>query len=468
MMRFKIAFRNILRNGRRSLMTGSAIAVGAMAIILFGEFVGFIVVGVQTGTVRNSGHLTVFHSGYMDFGSGNPSAYSIGDYQKVIRLIENDPELKAKINVVTPTASLFGIAGNFTIDTSKTFFAKGLVPMDRQRMGVWDEYRLGHDDSRSALAFSDKNPNHGVIGIGLARVLGLCKPLHIAHCPSPPEAKQAKPVEAPPLDLNLAELSARDRDGAPAGPEETAPRIDLLAATAEGAPNVVSFFVDEAQSQGFKDLDDNYVGMNLVLAQQLLYGRGEHKAVGIEIQLQRSEDLTAARARLETLFRDQGLDLEVRDFTELQPQYLQLVGFLGAIFSFIAIIMGVIVLFTIVNTMTMAVMERTNEIGTARAMGVRRGGIRDQFLLEGWMLGTIGATFGVILASLIAVSFNHLGVTYTPPGNVHPVPLQLLTHGVRGLLVSVWGGLMLTATIASVIPANRAARLRVVEALRHV
>ena len=89
MMLFKIAFRNILRNARRSLMTASAIAVGAIAMILFGEYIAFIMVGLETSAVMNGGHLTVYHKGYFDFGSGNPSAYSIGDYQTVTRLIEN-------------------------------------------------------------------------------------------------------------------------------------------------------------------------------------------------------------------------------------------------------------------------------------------------------------------------------------------------------------------------------------------
>ena len=69
--------------------------------------------------------------------------------------------------------------------------------------------------------------------------------------------------------------------------------------------------------------------------------------------------------------------------------------------------MGVIVLFAVVNTMTMNVMERTNEIGTIRAMGVRRNGIRAQFVIEGWMLGAIAATVGVVLAFGVAAAINH-------------------------------------------------------------
>jgi len=468
MMLFKIAFRNILRNARRSLMTASAIAVGAIAMILFGEYIAFIMVGLETGAVANGGHITVYHKGYFDFGSGNPSAYSIDKYQSVMRLIENDPELKPEITVVTPNVTLFGIAGNFAIDSSKTFYGSGFVAADRKKMRLWNEYgilRLGRADD---VGISDNDQTHGIVGMGMARVLGLCQPLKIANCPSPPKPKAAPVADAPAPDVNLAELSARDRESVQAQPTETKPRIDLLAATAEGAPNVVSFFVNRAQNMGFKELDDMYVGMNLKLAQDLLYGRGEHKAVSIQIQLRRSEDMQKARMRLDTLFKQNGLDLEVHDFKELTPQYTQIISFMSAIFTFISVIMGVIVLFTIVNTMSMSVMERTNEIGTARAMGVRRSGIRRQFLVEGWMLGAIGATAGVVLASLLATWFNHAGVMYTPPGQASPVPLLLLTTGVGKLLFSVWFGLLLMATIAAIIPASRAARMLVVDALRHV
>ena len=135
--------------------------------------------------------------------------------------------------------------------------------------------------------------------------------------------------------------------------------------------------------QGVKELDDNYVAMHLPLAQQLVYGRGEHKATGIVLQLNRTEDLEAARARLNALIGAHQLDLEVRDFAELTPFYGQVIRLFSAIFLFITLIMGVIVLFAVVNTMTMNVMERTNEIGTIRAMGVRRSGIRAQFVVEG-------------------------------------------------------------------------------------
>ena len=467
-MLFKIAFRNILRNRRRSLMTGSAIAVGAMAMLVFGCYISYIFAAFETGLVQRIGHLTVFRSGYFVFGAGNPAAYGIDDYQRTMTLIGDDPVLKPMIRVLTPTQSLLGIAGNFSPgnDAAKTFLGVGVVPSDQQRMRQWNEYGAGRPYVRDTR-LADDAPQRGLVGGGLARILGLCPALKMTGCPTPPPQPMRTVANAPPGE-DLTALARVDLGGA-SGPAGRLPQLDLLSATAGGAPNVVSMDVAGVDPQGVKELDDNYVAMPLPLAQQLVYGRGEHKATGIVLQLYRSEDLTAARARLGTLIAARKLGLEVRDFAELTPFYGQVIRLFSAIFLFIALIMGVIVLFAVVNTMTMNVMERTNEIGTIRAMGVRRNGIRAQFVVEGSLLGAIAATAGVILAFGVATAINHAGMTWTPPGNASAVPFLLAMPSDRPpLLLGTWLGLVLVATFAALLPANRAARLPVVDALRHV
>ena len=208
--------------------------------------------------------------------------------------------------------------------------------------------------------------------------------------------------------------------------------------------------------------------MNIGLAQNLIYGRGEHKATGIIVQLNRTDDMKSARARLLSLFKEHSLDLELRDFTELNPQYNQIIALFGSIFSFISVIIGIVVLFTVTNAMGMSVIERTGEIGTTRAMGVRRQGIRWQFLVEGALLGVIGATVGVGLAYLAAYGINHSALTWTPPGQAAPVPLRLYMAGAYSLIAVTWTGLLAVSALAGLIPANRAARMTVVDALRHV
>src|SRR6201997_2290105 len=468
---FKIAFRNMLRNLRRSLMTGSAVAAGALALLLFGGFAAYIFAGLETNNVQRIGHLTVFRAGYFLLGAGNPAAYGIDHYRDVIALIERDPVVGPMINVITPTQSLVGIAGNFSgsVEASKTFLGTGLVPSNRERMRQWDEFRAsaGYAPDRR---MSDEDPSRGEIGVGLARVLGLCGPLGLHGCPAlpaarPSSAEAADATGAP--QRELTELAARDLTTGAQG-SNLSPQIDLLAATAGGTPNVVQLAVGGAEPQGVKELDDNFVAMPLGLAQQLGYGRGEHKATGIVLQLPRSEDLPAARTRLTTLFRQKHLDLEVRDFGELSPFYGQVKNMFSAIFLFIALVMGVIVLFAVVNTMTMNVMERTNEVGTIRALGVRRAGIRAQFTVEGVLIGAIGATVGAVVALGIAGLINSAGLTWIPPGNATAVPLRLDVAGRAALVGGAWLGLAVVTTLAALLPANRAARLPVVDALRHV
>jgi putative ABC transport system permease protein len=463
----KIAFRNLLRNVRRSAMTGSAVAAGALAMLLFGGFVSYIFAGLETNNVQRIGHLTVFRQGYFLLGSGNPAAYGIDKYQDVMQLIEHDSVVGPMIQVITPTQSLVGIAGNFSgeVEASKTFLGVGLIPSDRERMRQWDEFGAGRPytpDSR----MSDSDPSRGLVGVGLARVLGLCTALGMPDCPPLAPAGGSAGQPASSVGQDIAKLALNDV--AAGGADKSGPRIDLLAATAGGAPNVVSLTVSGSESQGVKELDDNYVAMPLALAQQLVYGRGEHKVTGIVLQLRRSEDLPAARARLAALFQQNRLDLDVRDFGELTPFYGQVVKMFSFIFLFIALVMGVIVLFAVVNTMTMNVMERTNEIGTIRAMGVRRSGIRAQFIVEGALIGAIGATLGAGIAFLIAATLNHAGLTWIPPGNASAVPLRLDVAGSPALMIGAWLGLALVATLAALLPSNRAARLPVVDALRHV
>ena len=464
MMTLKIAFRNVLRNRRRSAMTLLAIAVGVIGIVLFGDFVRFVTAGLETNAVDKVGHLNVFRTGYFAFGAGNPAEFGIDDYAGVVKAIGDDPALAGKLNVVTPVVQLAGIAGNFELDVSKTFLGTGVVPSDRDRLERWDEHGVSRRRLLPDSGLRDGDESRGIVGVGVARVLGLCERLKLDGCP--PRPRKASPDGAA-LAVDLAGLADADRPSA-APPGNDLARLDLLAATAGGAPNVVNLSVSRAEPQGVRELDDNFVAMHIALAQRLLYGRTTPKATGIIVQLRRTEDLAYARQRLGQMFGERHLDLEIRDFADLQPFYKQAVGMFRAIFLFISLIMGIIVLFTIVNTMGMSVMERTTEIGTARAMGVRRAGIRRVFLVEGAILGAIGATIGAALAQVIGTAVNHASLTWTPPGQAEPVPLEVLTANSMGFVTLVWFAIVAAATFAALIPANRGARLEVVDALRHV
>jgi putative ABC transport system permease protein len=461
-MMYRIAFRSIFRNARRSLTTTLSIAIGCAAMLIFAAYALYDVYVLQTTAVERGGHLTVYSRGYFDFGLGDPAIWGIGDYAGLARLIARDPVLARLAIVVTPVQFLGGIAENPENSGSRTFFASGFVPVDQARMQHWNEYGIGQDLERTGLDSDD--PASGVIGFGFARYLGLCERLRLADCPKPPRNMPTRD------DASVASLPRQDFSAVAErhAPQGHVPRIDLMAATASGAPNIVSMKVGRVERQGGKEMDDGYVVMNLTLAQQLVYGRGDHKVTGIILQLHRTEDIPTARARLRALFAARHLSLEVRDFREINTYYGQTLTFFESMFSFIAVIIGVVVLFTVSNTMSMSVMERVDEIGTTRALGARRGRIRTQFLLEGSMLGVLGATLGVALAFAAAVAVDHAGLTWTPPGDAHAIPLKLYMLGASDVIAVVWVVLIVIATAAAFVPANRAARMPIIDALRHV
>jgi putative ABC transport system permease protein len=470
----RIAFRNIFRNTRRSVMTILAISVGALSVILFGGFVAAIVYGMQTRLIQSTGHLHVYQKGTFEYGPGNPSAYGIGRYEEVKQWIADDAVLKRLVLVVTPILKVYGIAGNFSADASKTFFGIGVVPSDSERMQEWNDYGIA-SVRRRMPGLSDGDPEGGVIGVGMARMLQLCEPLNVAGCSdSRPNASSggdgadgSAPGEPSVLDdLNdLLELDRAERAGED---PDRRPRLDLLAATAKGAPNVVTLYVNKAESQGVKEVDDSYVAMHLSLAQRLLYGKGDKKVTGIVVQLKHTRDIPTAGARLAELFSSKGQDYEVKDFRELSPMYGQVISMFASIFTFLALIMGVIVLFTVVNTMSMSVMERVNEIGTIRALGVRRGGVLRQFLMEGCLLGAFGATIGTVLAVGAALSVNRSGLTWVPPTYTVPVPFSVQALENPLLLGATWLGMILLAAASSLVPARKAGRMDIVDALRHI
>lgn len=461
-----IAFRNIFRNSRRSLMTILAIAVSAVAIHLFGGYVANIIYGMQSNHVRDNGHLQVYQKGFFDYGSGNPVAYGISRYQDLIQLITNDPQLKDHVVIATPILKFFGIAGNFKKDTSKTFFGIGYIPSDLKKMREWNDYEMQIRKSRlNRIVLADDDIDAGIIGEGMARILLLCEELKVKNCNEKPQEK-IEDKSAAKEDFSFLEETKGLND--PSAGIDKRPRLDLLAATAGGAPNIVTMYVNNTEIQGVKAIDDNYAAMNISLAQRLLYGKGEKKATGIVIQLRHTKDIPFVQTRLEKLFDENKLDLEIKDYTKIVPMYRQVISFLFALFSFISTIMVIIVLFTIINTMTMSVMERVDEIGTIRALGLRRGGILRQFVAEGLVLGALGATLGTIASVIIAAGINSSGIMWTPPNYVDPVPLKIMIFLNPILAPGCWLGLVMLAVASSIVPARKAGKMVIVDALRHV
>jgi putative ABC transport system permease protein len=126
-----------------------------------------------------------------------------------------------------------------------------------------------------------------------------------------------------------------------------------------------------------------------------------------------------------------------------------------------------IVITGIMNTMWIAIRERTREIGTLRAIGMQRWGVLRMFLLESFQMGVLGTAVGALAGAGVAALVN--GAKIQVPLSVQLFlmsdQLHLAIH--TGTLISAALSITVITTLAALYPAYRAARLPPVSAMSH-
>lgn len=158
----------------------------------------------------------------------------------------------------------------------------------------------------------------------------------------------------------------------------------------------------------------------------------------------------------------QSKDYKVETYDDLLQQFsrpLNIVQFGLSGFAAIALLAATI---GIINTLLMAVLERTQEIGLLKALGVRRRGITFIYLVEAASLGFWGGVVGVLAAMLLGLIANPIlnRTIFKGIGTAH-----ILTYPLPYMLAII-GGAMVIGLLAGTLPAIRAGKLDPIEALR--
>ncbi|HRQ48781.1 MAG TPA: FtsX-like permease family protein, partial [Rhodocyclaceae bacterium] len=218
---------------------------------------------------------------------------------------------------------------------------------------------------------------------------------------------------------------------------------------------VVGFFESIAQAY-----DDAALRIPIELARELMRTDGEH------LRLVFLDDTDAVPVALERLRQALPADTyQVVPWIELADFFNKTSALFAKQVGVIYLIIAVIIVLAISNTMTMAVMERVGEIGTMMALGTRRSGIRSMFLLEGLILGVVGAAAGLVLGCVLALIISAVGIPMPPgPGMSWGYEAGILLSPAN--LMTAAGIALATTLLASVYPAWRASRLEIVDALR--
>lgn len=398
----RLALRNILRQSRRSLIAVLAISFGVIAMMLAAGFIEWILWANREG-------VAVTQIGHIQI--TKPGYNENGKADPFPYLLPAQPSAVMSpdklhgVDAITPRLDFNGLISHE--ENSLSFVGQGIDPVKDpalRYLSIVEGQGLAADDPKGIL-----------LGWGLAANLG----------------------------VRVGDM------------------VVLLTGTRTGGLGAVEGHVRGLVSTSMKAYDDSMLRVSIEMARQLLRVSGTHVWV---VSLADTDMTDSVLERLQSI--PEISNYEVSPWYKLADFYNKTVELLGRQIGVVKLIIAVIIVLSITNTMTMSVMERTVEIGTAMALGMKRRRILWLFLLEGLILGTLAGALGSLVGYLLAQLISFVGIPMPPaPGMSRGFTASILiTPQIVGeaLLLAI-----ATTLLASIYPAWRASRLVVVDALRH-
>ncbi len=406
-----IAFRNVRHGSRRTVMAVAAIATSVVGLTLFGGFVTDSFHRLREGTIGSGiGHVQIFRAGYTEDNGRHPAQFSLreDEFHRIEALIAKDPWLSSHVSAISPELEFFGVA--VSADSQGDFMCRAVIP------------------ERDAL-------------VAIPRIIA-GEPLQTPDEPT----------------VSLAGLLAK-KLGAQPGQTVRLQTFDRLKGYRAMEPKVKGHF-----TSSFAEWDRYFLKVPLATAWRMFE---DTPLTRIVVRLNKTSDTAEFNKRLLSVMKADSLDVETRTWSDLAVYYNQVHNMLSGVYRFVLIVIMVIVLVLVANVVSMTVLERTPEVGTLRAIGTRRQKILLLFLNEGVMIGLLGGMVGVLVAVIVSSLLNIKGIPQPPPpGSTLPIVARIRFNEGPGVLLTAFLGPLISATLASIWPSVRAAKMNIAEALR--
>ncbi|MEC5125717.1 FtsX-like permease family protein [Verrucomicrobiales bacterium BCK34] len=409
-----LALRNLLRNARRSITTIAAVALGYAAINILAGFTAYMFASIEDAHIYEqvNGHVQIWKKGAREYGGSDPAAYLISE--------EEFAEIKAFANEderVLVSAGLLEIKGNVDVDgTSGFFVAQAMVPEERDAIHSRSTaLRSAYGSTYEGKPITSETPFGISITTGMAENLAL-------------------KIDSP---------------------------IMLVSPTVSGQMNALDAEVMQIAEVASEALNNRYIFMPLELG-QALYETGGVSCV--RFMLEDNADTDAFAAKLSEKFGED--QWEVIPWYDVSKLYLRTKRMFDIIFGLVFAIIATIVTMSVLNTIGMAVIERTREIGTLRAIGLKRPGVVRLFGTESALLGIIGAISGLLIVLVFAYAIAAVKPTWEPPVTAREIVWEIRIQPFH--LLTTFVLLVIFTALAAIAPARRAAKQSIVDSLGHV
>ncbi len=398
----RVAVRNLRRNRNRTLVALLTVASGLIAYLLAGGFIEWIFENMRESTIRSQlGHVQIVKPEYFVKGIADPYSFLLPAKSTELESIKQLPEVVS----VAQRLAFSGLSSHG--DNTVSFIGEGIEP--EPEAVVSDQIRI-----RSGKNLSSASEKAALLGEGLAKNLGVT-------------------------------------------PGDT---IVLLVTAANGTPNAIELKVAGTFFTSAKEFDDSALRISIDLARKLMRVSSATSWVLLLDDTKKTGEIVK-KLRL-TL---PATTFEVIPWTDLADFYNKTVVLFGKQINLMKSIIALIIILTISNTQTMSVLERTTEIGTIMAIGLRRSEVLRMFIIEGILIGIFGGIVGVVIGYGIAEILSYVGIPMPPPPGMD-TGFTAQINVTFPLVIDALALAFVTTLIASIMPAWKASRMNVVDALR--
>jgi len=404
----KIAWRNIWRHRRRTVIVVSALAMGLTLMILYDGMIG----GFQEAIYGNAikvlgGNIRVHAQGYSESTDSLPLLPLAND-KAVVQAAQAIPNVVAANRRIETGGLITNRDGAFSV---------GIIGMEPEREAPISPIAQ-HVTSGRYLTSADQDSV--LIGKGLADLINV----------------------------------------------QVGDRLTLVGRATHNQMRQRTMTVIGIYDIGVPSLEQQTVYISLGEAQSLYNLNGQ--TTEVVVTLKQIGDEPAVISALTPALK--GYELET--WAQAFPDLANAIGAKSEVMSFFSLIILLIAAIGVINLLLMAVYERTREIGLLSAIGLKPRQVMLLFVLEGVMLGLIGVVIGAVLGYLANGLIGLVGIDYSKfasvtsytaliTGRVYTTftPISLLTRGLPVLIV---------AFLASLYPAREASRREPAEALHYV
>lgn len=407
----KMAWRNIWRNPRRTIITISAIAFACLLLIFMLSFqFGSYETMINSSVKIHAGHLQVQAKEYQD--------------KQNIRMVVPNPEETGRIldKVLNIDSYTFRAKAFSLVSSKNRTYGVMVIGIDPSREKKVSTIK---NSIRQGSYLSKKDKNQAIVGKLLANNLGV-------------------------IPGDELTIMGQGRDGS-------------IAAT------VVS--VKGIYASGLDEFDRSSIQIPLTTFQEVYtMGKAVHEVVVIGNSLR---NISKIKENVQNQIKKTKEDdsLTVLNWEELMPglrQGIEMDLTMGIIFYLLLII---VVAFSILNTFLMAIFERTKEFGVLMAIGTTPGRITKLLLIESISLTMVGIVAGIFIGCLLTLIFQYYGVDLSGASELlAQYGISGIIYPKLSLLSALGGPLavFLITFLAALYPALKIRKLQPVEAMMHV